>query len=93
MKIEVVYALPSSEGYYVSAQVPEGVTAEQALAFLDFFRLYPEVDLIKNKIGIYGKLVSRNYILTEGDRLEIYRPIYVDVKAARLKAVNPKKAK
>lgn len=93
MKIEVVYALPQSQGCYLSAEVPEGFTAQQVLNYLDFFKIHPEIDLAKNKMGIFGKHVSLDYVLAEGDRLEIYRPIYVDPKAARLKAVKPKNPK
>jgi putative ubiquitin-RnfH superfamily antitoxin RatB of RatAB toxin-antitoxin module len=91
MKIEVVYALPGGKGCYLSTQVPEYTTVQQVLTHLDFFSLFPEVDLAINKIGIFGKQVTPDYVLTEGDRLEIYRPIYVDPKAARHQAV--KKAK
>ncbi len=93
MKIEVVYALPDAKGSYLSTDVPEGFTAHQVLSHIDFFRIHPEVDLAQNKIGVFGKHVSPDHVLTEGDRLEIYRPIYVDPKIARLKAVKPKKTK
>jgi putative ubiquitin-RnfH superfamily antitoxin RatB of RatAB toxin-antitoxin module len=91
IKIEVVYALPDAKGCYLSTQVPEQATILQALTYLDFFSLFPDVDLAINKIGIFGKQVTPDYMLVEGDRLEIYRPIYVDPKVARHQAV--KKAK
>ena len=93
MKIEVVYALPNAQGYYVGAVVPVGFTVLQALTYLDFFKLHPEVDLTKSKVGIFGKLVQPTYVLNEGDRVEVYRPIYVDPKVARLNAVKLKRAK
>jgi len=34
-------------------------------------------------IGIWGKSVSPQQVLCEGDRLEIYRPLTVDPKVAR----------
>jgi putative ubiquitin-RnfH superfamily antitoxin RatB of RatAB toxin-antitoxin module len=34
-------------------------------------------------VGVYGKLVSRERILDEGDRVEIYRALAADPKAAR----------
>lgn len=88
MKIEVVYALPHKEGYYVSASVPPNSTAMQVLHYLELFSLYPEIDLMKNKLGIFGQQILPSHILAEGDRLEIYRPVYVDVKAARHQAAK-----
>lgn len=83
MKVEVVYALPDAQGCYLSTEVPNNTTITQALDYVRFFDLFPEVDLAKNKVGVFGKQVLPNYVLAEGDRIEIYRPIYFDAKAQR----------
>lgn len=88
MKIEVAYLLPGNQGCYLSVVVPDNFTIIQVLNYINFFSLYPEIDLLKNKVGVFGKQVASNYRLTEGDRLEIYRPIYVDVKLTRLETVK-----
>ncbi len=36
-------------------------------------------------LGIYGKSVAPDTILRDGDRVEIYRPLKLDPKAARRK--------
>lgn len=83
MKVEVVYALPDAQGCYLSTQVPDNTTITQALDFICFFDLFPEVNFTKNQLGVFGKIVSHDYILAEGDRIEIYRPVYFDPKVGR----------
>lgn len=83
MKVEVVYALPNAQGCYLSTEVPDNTTIQQALNQVLFFDLFPEVDLTKNKVGVFGKVLSPGYVLNEGDRIEIYRPIYFDSKIGR----------
>jgi putative ubiquitin-RnfH superfamily antitoxin RatB of RatAB toxin-antitoxin module len=34
-------------------------------------------------VGVWGRPVAGDYVLREGDRLEIYRPLKVDPKVAR----------
>jgi len=38
---------------------------------------------IPPKQGIWGRMVTLNQVLKDGDRLEIYRPLLVDPKLAR----------
>ena len=45
----------------------------------------------KNKIGIFGKIVSWNYTLKDGDRIEIYENIELDPKNQRRKLVGLRK--
>ena len=44
---------------------------------------YPEIDLAKNKVGIFAKLVKLDGPLRDQDRIEIYRPLIADPKAVR----------
>lgn len=34
-------------------------------------------------VGIFGRIVSRQHLLADGDRVEIYRGAAIDAKAAR----------
>ncbi len=43
----------------------------------------PEIDLAINSIGIFGKLVELNFIVSNHDRVEIYRELSVDPMQAR----------
>ena len=45
----------------------------------------------KNKIGVYGKIVSEDYILKNNDRVEVYESIDMDPKTRRRQLTGFKK--
>ncbi|MGD8911823.1 MAG: RnfH family protein [Candidatus Thiodiazotropha sp.] len=63
----------------------EPLTAKQAIEVSGILERFPEIDLKINKIGIFGKVAKLDTLLTEGDRVEIYRPLIADPKEARKK--------
>ena len=70
--------------------VPRGTTAGEAIRHCGILQRVPEIDLMKNKIGVYSKLVSPDYVLHPFDRIEIYRPLIADPKEIRrLRAGKP----
>lgn len=80
--IEVVYALAHHQESVRLMLLP-GSTVQQALEASGLLRKYPEIDLAKNKLGIFGKLSKADTPLRENDRVEIYRPLLADPKEAR----------
>jgi uncharacterized protein len=82
LSVQVVYALPGREDA-VSLKVPAGATALDALRASGLLERHPEIDLARHNIGIYGKVVSRQAPLRDGDRVEVYRPLLVEAKEAR----------
>lgn len=44
---------------------------------------FPEIDLTKNQLGIFGKLTKNDTPLRHLDRVEIYRPLIADPKEVR----------
>ncbi len=84
IRIEIVYALPQ-EQFLLTRQVVPGTTAEHAIQGSGLLEKHPEIDLAKNKIGIFGKLAKLDTVLREKDRIEIYRPLIADPKEVRKK--------
>jgi hypothetical protein len=84
IEIEVAYALPENQ-LVRRLDLPAGTTAKQAVEFSGITSLFPEIDLSRNKLGIFGKLVSPDTVLHDRDRVEIYRPLAVDPKESRRK--------
>ena len=82
IEVEVVYALPQNQ-VIRQLRVPLWTTAEQAVALSEITHLFPEIDLDRNKLGIYGKLIKPGTFLRDRDRVEIYRPLIVDPKESR----------
>jgi len=81
--VEVAYALPDRQKI-IALNLPVGVTAFEAVQRSGVVELFDDIDLEKAKMGVFGKAIKpREYLLREGDRVEIYRPLLVDPKAAR----------
>lgn len=83
IEVQVVYAPSAKSCRAVTVVVPKGSSAEQAIALSGMLDLQPEIDAAAIAIGIFGKQVSLQTSLCEGDRIEIYRPLLADPKLAR----------
>lgn len=82
IRIEVAYAKPARQEL-VELKLPLGSTVQQAIEASGLLQRYPEIDLAKAKLGIYGKLAKPDTKLREKDRVEIYRPLIADPKEVR----------
>lgn len=89
--VEVVYALPERQ-FLRTVKLEEGSNVEQALLASGLLELRKDIDLKKNKFGIYSRPVKLADIVSEGDRIEIYRPLIADPKELRrIRAERSKK--
>ena len=85
MKIGIAYALPQRQVWF-NVELPDGATIKDAIDRSGILNQFPEIDLEKNKVGIYGKVSKLDAVLNDGDRVEIYRPIICDPKTVPRKA-------
>ena len=76
LRVEVVYALPEAADT-VSLRLPVGATVREALEKAGL------LNLARDKVGVFGQVVSLDSRLADGDRVEIYRPLAIDPKEAR----------
>lgn len=88
--VEVAYATPARQ-LIVPLVVPEGTTAYEAVQRSNIAAEFSEIDIDKDPMGIFsrpldgkGRPKPAEYQLCAGDRVEIYRPLLIDPKAARL---------
>jgi putative ubiquitin-RnfH superfamily antitoxin RatB of RatAB toxin-antitoxin module len=84
IEIEVVYGLAHKQKL-ISMQVEQGTTVRQGAELSGLDKEFPELNIAESKLGIFGKTVRSpdTEVLKEGDRIEIYRPLIIDPKAAR----------
>ncbi len=82
ISIEVVYPLPQKQEIF-TVRLPVGATVRQAIEASGVQQKYPEIDLAKNKLGVFAKLVKPDVLLRDKDRVEIYRPLIADPKEVR----------
>ena len=82
LNIKVVYAT-SAVQRVVSVRVPAGTVAREAVDMSGIGSMFADIDLLNAPLGVYGESVADNYLLQEGDRLEIYRPLENDPRDRR----------
>jgi len=82
MKIEVAYALRHKQTL-LNIEVDDNASVEDAIQQSNILKKYPEINLKKNKVGIFGKITALDVKLREKDRVEIYRPLIADPKEVR----------
>ena len=85
MKIGIAYATPKRQAWF-DVELPEGATVQDAINRSGILKQFPDIDLEKQKVGIYSKISKLDAVLNEGDRVEIYRPITCDPKTVPRKA-------
>ena len=88
--VEVAYALPE-EQVIISIKVPTVFNVQQAIEKSGIQKQFPDIDLTKNKVGIFGKQSSLDHLLSDRDRIEIYRPLMLDPKEMRRKRATKNK--
>jgi putative ubiquitin-RnfH superfamily antitoxin RatB of RatAB toxin-antitoxin module len=73
LRVEIVHARPDG-AEIVEIFLPDGATVRDAMA---------ATGLKGNQAGIFGRRVTMDTRLADGDRVEIYRPLKLDPKEAR----------
>ncbi len=80
IRVEVVLA--HGDGADVSAlTLPFGATALEAINASGVLAQHPEA--AGAKLGVFGKVVAGGHRLSDGERVEIYRPLALDPREAR----------
>ena len=87
MKVELVYVGRESQEL-LSLDVSERCTAGELIANSGIAARFPQDAIDSLEIGVWGRPVDHNTILRDGDRVEIYRPLVMDPREARLKRVK-----
>jgi len=82
LRIEVVYAGPAG-AVRRELRLDAGCTAGDAVRASGVLEACPEIDLARNRVGIFGRLAPLDAPLRDGDRVEIYRALMADPKEAR----------
>ena len=86
--VEIVCALPDNTRS-LRLQLKPGATVGQALHQAAQAAAFSGVDW-QAAVGIFGRIVTAEQALKDGDRVELYRPLAADPKAARRKRVVSK---
>ena len=82
--IRVAYAT-REEQVIIELSVPKGTTIQEAIERSGILNRYPDIDLRRQGVGVFGQARALDYCPRTGDRIEIYRPLVLDPKEARRK--------
>lgn len=82
LKVEVVAAQPDRQ-VVVSLTLAAGTTVAQAIEAARLASKLPGFECDPARIGIFGRLCRPDRVLTDGDRVELYRPLKADPKDVR----------
>ncbi len=84
INVEVAYALPEKQ-LIRALNIDAGTTIGAAIVQSGIMMDFPELELEDAKVGIFGKVAAMTTVLSDGDRVEIYRPLIADPKEVRRK--------
>ena len=88
--IEVVFA-DHRQQKILQISVPPYSCISETIKLSGILSDFPNIDLSKNKVGIFGKLYNLNAQVKSGDRIEIYQPLLIDPKKNRIKRAKKQK--
>jgi len=80
VRVEVVFALPG-QALLRQVTLEAGATVQDAILAAGFGEGEGVID--PQRLGIFGRRVTPQQALRDGDRVEIYRPLVLDPKDAR----------
>ena len=80
--IEVAYATPERQKI-IELEVDKGTSILDAARQSEIEQFFPDIDFDQTDLGVFGKIVSSDYELLDGDRIEVYRPLIADPKEIR----------
>lgn len=83
IEVVVAYAPGPRQVLERVLRLPAGSTVAQALQASGLAALCPELDLAHAPLGIWGRKATKDQVLRDRDRVEVYRPLRVDPKVAR----------
>jgi putative ubiquitin-RnfH superfamily antitoxin RatB of RatAB toxin-antitoxin module len=80
--VEIVFATPRKQ-LLKTVRVNSGATVSDVVTASGVAAMFPEQRIGQLTLGIWGKEVSGDNPVAEGDRVEIYRPLNLDPREAR----------
>lgn len=84
VRVEVACATAESQRL-LTLNVTPGTTLRQAVLISGIERDFPSIDMGEAPLGLYGRRIdnANERAVSDGDRIEVYRPLLADPKEAR----------
>lgn len=91
LRIEVVHAIPTRQ-VAVTVEVPHGATVRDAVMASGIGEAAGLATLDLDRVGIWNRIATADTVLSDGDRVELHRPLTADPKEARRRRARPFRA-
>ncbi len=63
---------------WLKLEITDGSTVKEVIEKSGLLKTFPDIDLEKQKVGVFGKLAKLDTVVQDGNRIEIYRSITAD---------------
>ncbi len=83
LHVIVVYADAPRRVVELEIELPAGARLQDAIDSPIVRAAFSTADFSLGKVGVWGRKLSLQHVLRDGDRVELYRPLMVDPKVAR----------
>jgi putative ubiquitin-RnfH superfamily antitoxin RatB of RatAB toxin-antitoxin module len=93
LRVCVCHAESAASAWQCSLELPAHATVGDAVRASGFAVRFPGKDAWQLGVGVFGKLCRADTPLTDGDRVEIYRPLDFDPKESRRRRAEHRRAK
>lgn len=77
MNVGVAYA-DKFKQVWLKLEIPDGSSVREAIEHSGLLEQFPDINLDKQKVGIFGKVTKLDAPAEDGARIEIYREITAD---------------
>jgi putative ubiquitin-RnfH superfamily antitoxin RatB of RatAB toxin-antitoxin module len=84
VSIELVFATPQKQ-LLLALEVDRGATVADVISRSAVAEQFPDMQVSELAVGVWGKQVSREHVVRDGDRVEVYRQLQIDPREARRK--------
>lgn len=91
-RVAVAYATAQRQEV-LEVETRPGATLEQVIRTSGILERCPEIDLSRQRVGVFGELAVLGDLVHDGDRIEIYRPLLADPKEARRRRARKSRAR
>lgn len=82
MDIEVIFAIPEQQ-VCIPVRLDQPMCIEEAINQSRIMDFFPDIDSSKVNVGIFGKVCKVDKLVSDGDRVEIYRELLINPMDAR----------
>ncbi len=82
IQVEVVFARADKQTL-IAVTLAHGATVADAISRSAIVKQFPAENIDGLQVGVWGHPVERDHVLSDGDRVEIYRTLKLDPREAR----------